>query len=303
MEIQVVIQPMIVIIVLVLIGFFLEKRGTVDRITSKNISTIIMDICNPALMLYSALSGQVQADHTEILTAAGLGAAFYFLLVVIGFLFPRIIRVERSERHFYNAMCVYTNVGFIGIPVAHAILPADGMLFVLVCNVMYSLLFYTHGVIVLSGGKERIRPGKIFSPGTIAAILSLVLFWFRVTPPAVVVELFDYIGGATVFLSMMLLGVAIARSNLIEGMKNIRIWLYVLLRMILFPTALILVLSVVDFPETIENSMCLMAAMPIGNLPLIQAEKTGEDTTLLSGAIAISTIVSMITITVFMSVV
>ena len=301
MEIPIVIQQMLVIAVLVLIGVFLEKRGTVDKITSKNISTIVMDICNPALMLSSALSGQVQADHEDILTAVLLGAGFYFMLVVIGFILPRIIRAERSERHFYNAMCVYTNVGFIGIPVAHAILPPDGMLFVLVCNVMYSLLFYTHGVIVLSGGKEKIRPGKIITPGTIAALLSLCIFWFRFKPTAILGELVDYVGGATVFLSMMLLGVAISRSNLIEGMKNIRIWLYVLLRMILLPTALILILSLVDFPVVIENSMCLMSAMPIGNLPLIQAEKTGENTTLLSSAIAISTIVSMVTITVFMS--
>jgi predicted permease len=44
-----------------------------------------------------------------------------------------------------------------------------------------------------------------------------------------------------------------------------------------------------------------MALMPIGNLPLIQAEKTGEDTQLLSSAIAITTVVSIITITILMT--
>jgi predicted permease len=40
-----------------------------------------------------------------------------------------------------------------------------------------------------------------------------------------------------------------------------------------------------------------MAAMPVGNLPLIQSEKMGEDTSLLSSAITVSTIVSIGTIT------
>ena len=49
-----------------------------------------------------------------------------------------------------------------------------------------------------------------------------------------------------------------------------------------------------------ENAFS-MALMPIGNLPLIQAEKTGDDTGLLSSAIAISTLVSIGTITVLMT--
>jgi hypothetical protein len=40
--------------------------------------------------------------------------------------------------------------------------------------------------------------------------------------------------------------------------------------------------------------------MPVGNLPLIQSEKMGEDTQLLSKGIAMTTIVSMVTITFLM---
>ena len=43
-----------------------------------------------------------------------------------------------------------------------------------------------------------------------------------------------------------------------------------------------------------------MAMMPVGNLPLIQAEKMGEDTGILSNGIAVTTIVSMATITLLM---
>ena len=43
-----------------------------------------------------------------------------------------------------------------------------------------------------------------------------------------------------------------------------------------------------------------MSTMPVGNLPLIQSEKIGEDTRILSGAITVTTIVSMVTITALM---
>ena len=199
-------------------------------------------------------------------------------------------------------MTIYTNVGFIGLPVARAILPENAILYVIVCNVMYSLLFYTHGLVVLSNGKEKMKFSKIFSPGTITAILALVVFWFDYKPPRIINDSISFIGNATVFLSMTLLGVSIARSNFIKGFKNIRIWLYIAIRMIIVPIGLFFALKAMKFNSVTILGLCLMAAMPVGNLPLIQSEKMGEDTEILSNAIAISTIVSIISITVLMSV-
>lgn len=297
-----VLQQMGVIVVLVAIGVFAGKRGIVDTVSSKSISTLVVDICNPALMLTSVLGGSITADHAELLTAGAIAVIFYASMVLIGFVLPPLLHIENDKHRFYNMMCVYTNVGFIGIPVAHAILPPDGMLCVLVCNVMYSLLFYTHGVTVLSGNKERMRPSQILSPGTIAAIISILIVWFRITLPEPVNETIAYVGNATVFLSMLLLGVSIARTRIVDGIKNIRIWLFILVRLIALPALLAVVLRSLNIDPVLTAGMVLMATMPVGNLPLIQAEKTGEDTSVLSQGIAITTIVSVATITGFMTV-
>ena len=176
------------------------------------------------------------------------------------------------------------------------------MLIVLMCNVIYSLLFYTHGVTIIGGG-EKISLRKILSPGTIIAILSIVIFWFRITVPEPISELVAYVGNATVFLSMMLLGVSIARSDIRKGIRDVHIWLYVAIRMVVLPALILVVLKNTGLDTALVGGMVLMATVPIGNLPLIQAEKIGADTTVLSYATAISTVVSMVTITVFMSMV
>jgi predicted permease len=112
----------------------------------------------------------------------------------------------------------------------------------------------------------------------------------------------QYIGNATVFLSMALLGVNIARSDVFSHIKDARIWAYIVLRLVLLPVCIALVLHSFSFDPAATLGMCLMAAVPVGNLPMIQAEKIGEDTTLLSSAIAVTTAVSMITITLIVSV-
>ena len=300
MSIWVVMQQMGMIVILVSIGVYLYKKGVVDNTVSKQLSVIVMDICNPALILASILTGNVDISHKVLLEAVLLGAVFYLFLMVFGALFPILFGVAKEKRRFYNLMVVYTNVGFIGIPVAKAILPDKAIIYVIVCNIMYSLLFYTHGITVLSNGKEKMNLKKAMSPGTIMAFLSLVVCLFKITPPPIVTNSVSYIGNATVFLSMTLLGVSIARSGVRNGFKDLRIWGYIALRMVLLPIAMFYILRAIGCDDVTVLGFCLMATMPVGNLPLIQSEKIGEDTEILSGAITVTTIVSMVTITALM---
>ena len=143
---------------------------------------------------------------------------------------------------------------------------------------------------------------RIISPGTIMSVLSLVVFWYGITLPPILANTIEYVGNSTVFLSMTLLGVSIARSNLWASTKDIRIWAYIVLRMLLVPIGLVLVMRAMKFDPVATLAMCLMAAVPVGNLPMIQAEKIGEDTSILSSAIAVSTAVSIGTITILISI-
>ena len=300
------------ICILVAIGIFLFKKGVVDNVTSKKLSAIVVDVCNPALIMGSILSGNMTATHKDLLTAALLGVFFYGFMVALGFIIPLILRVKRDDRKFYNLMTVYTNTGFLGIPVAKAILPANAILYVIVINIFYSLLFYTHGMFILGRGKETGEGGAVqkkrnpllnlISPGTIMSVLSLVVFWFNIKLPPILANTIEYVGNATIFLSMTLLGVFIARSKIASSLKNLRIWIYILIRMIIIPVAIVFLMRALKFDPTATLAMCLMTSVPVGNLPMIQAEKIGENTDILSSGIAVTTIVSGVTITVFMSI-
>ena len=296
----VILQQMCVIMILVSIGIYLYKKKVVDQTVSQRISAIIIDICNPAMILSSALSGNVTASHKELLSAILVGFLFYVALVLQGALFPFLLRTDKNNRRFYTMMAVYTNIGFIGIPVTKALLPEKAMLYVVICNVVYALLFYTHGITVLSEGREKMNLKKIISPGTIMAIISLFIIWFDYKPPVIISSSVSYIGNATVFLSMTLLGVSIARSRLIEGFRNLRIWGFIVLRMVFVPVIVFFLLHAVGCNNIMVLGFSLMSMMPVGNLPLIQAEKMGEDTGILSNGIAVTTIISMGTITLLM---
>ena len=332
MSISIILQQMGVICILVVIGIYLYQKKVIDNSTSQKLSTIVVDVCNPALILGSILSGHMTATHNDLLIAIALGAAFYVILVILGFVIPRILKSEPYNRKFYNLITVYTNTGFLGLPIAKAILPANAILYVIVINIFYSLFFYTHGMAILHSGIDNtshssennnekaskkintsdtdVNEGKhkhpllaIFNIGTMMALMSLVVYWFEITFPPIISNTIEYIGNATVFMSMTLLGVSIARSNFFKSFKNIRIWLYIVIRMIIVPIIFVVIMYFTGFNNEATLAVCLMAAVPAGSLPLITAEKMGLDTEILSSSIAMTTFMSIFTITAIMSIV
>ena len=155
-----VLKQMTMIAVLVGIGIFLQKRKVLTKEATPVISRIVVDICNPALIVSTILTGNITVTHEEFLKGVGVSACVYLLFILIGYIIPGLIRVPKDERKFYTIMSIYGNVGFLGIPVAKAILPENAMLYVIICNVFYCLLFYTHGVTALSSGREKMNLKK-----------------------------------------------------------------------------------------------------------------------------------------------
>ena len=297
----VVLRQMSMIAILVIIGFGLQKKNVLNEQGIKVISKLVVDICNPVLIVSTILNGNITVTHREFLSGVGVAAVIYAVFILVGSVLPMIIGIPRDERKFYSLMSIYGNVGFLGIPVAKAILSENAMLYVIICNVFYCLLFYTHGIITLSSGKEKMDIKKIFSPGVIMSILALVIFWFDIKFPDVIVKTVDYIGSPTVFLSMVLLGASVARSNFLKDMKDAKLWIFILVRLVCVPALAVLVLKGIGVAEEMVRTFCLMCAVPVGNLPMIQAEKIGERTDILSRGIIVTTVFSFISITAFMS--
>ena len=301
MGVTVVLRQMSVIAILVCIGVYLEKKKVFTEQGTKLISKLVVDICNPVLIVSTILNGNITVTHKEFLSGVGVAAAVYAVFILIGSVLPMLIGVPKDERKFYSLMSIYGNVGFLGIPVAKAILPENAMLYVIICNVFYCLLFYTHGIITLSSGREKMDLKKLISPGVIMSILALLIFWFDIKVPDFIAKTADYVGSPTVFLSMVLLGASVARSNFIRDMKDAKLWIFILVRLVCVPAAAVLILRGIGTADETVRTFCLMCAVPVGNLPMIQAEKIGERTDILSRGIIVTTVFSFLSITAFMS--
>lgn len=125
--------------------------------------------------------------------------------VIFGFLGLRFL--GQSRRVFLPSL-VFANIGNIGLPVCQFAFGQDGLSLAMIYFTISSLLQFTIGEAIAAG---QFRIGKALKvPFLHAALLALLFSLSRRTPPDWLTNATGLIGGMTVPLMLMALGVALA---------------------------------------------------------------------------------------------
>ncbi|MDD3218883.1 MAG: AEC family transporter [Lachnospiraceae bacterium] len=302
MSMLIVFQQMVLIFILMMMGYVLAKKNILSVDGTQQLSWIVVNICNPALVVYSAFDENATATNREVLFMILIAGISFLVLIIIGNFMGAILRVPKDERKFYNLLTVFGNTGFIGIPVVSAVVGTGALIYVAVYNMMFNLIVYTYGIVVLTKGEEDIHTGsiwkKIFSWGTISGVLAIVLFMSRVKVPTMVIDLFTYMGRPTTFLSMVVLGASMAKvkwSEIFQGKQN---FIFSAIRLLVIPIATAFITKPLIANQEIRMVIVLLTAMPMANMPLMLATQYGMNTTKITRVIVLTTILSLFTITI-----
>lgn len=322
MSITVVLQQMIMIFILIGVGMILYKKEMLSEVTSKQISGIIVNVTNPALLICSAFREGPKASLKELGTALIIYMIVYAILIAVSFLIPYILRVPNQYHYCYQMLTVFGNVGFIGIPLASAVLGPESLIFVSIYNLIFNILIYTFGISVLQKAAERqttvaaeseaaiqsakatisdisvasSRWKKLINAGTISAVATIIFYLGNFPVPVIVSSSLTYMGQATTLLSMLVLGVSVAQMTLKDIFSHPRLYGFVLLRQILVPICCILLFRPFISNTLILNTLTLMLTVPAANMPLMLCKQFNIEGDTISQGIILSTILSLVTI-------
>lgn len=307
MSITVVLQQMVMIFILIGIGLLLYKKEMLSEMTSKQISGIIVNVTNPALLICSAFQDGPKVSLQELGMALGIYLIVYIILIAVSFLIPRILRVPDMYRYAYQMLTIFGNVGFIGIPLASAVLGTQSLIFVSIYNLIFNILIYTFGISLLQKAAAKQSPNsdmpvtspvwkKLINAGTISAVATIIFYLSDFSVPAIVPSTLNYIGQATTLLSMLVLGVSVAQMAPKDIFSHPKLYVFTFLRQLLLPIGCILLLGPFTQNPLILNTMALMLAVPAANMPLMLSKQLHVDTDTISQGIILTTILSLVTI-------
>lgn len=311
MSITVVLQQMIIIFILIGIGIILYRRKILSEEGSKQISGLIINVTNPALLICSALEDGPKASLGDLGIAFVSYAAIFAILIAAGFLFPYILRVPKNLHYAYQMLTVFGNVGFIGIPLASAVLGSESLIFVSIFNLLFNLLIYTFGISLLQRAAARqakdgtelpaeqissSRLKKLVNAGTISAAVTIIVYLGNFQVPVILSSALSYTGRATTLLSMLVLGVSVAQIAPKDIFSHPKLYGFTLLRQILVPIGCMLLMRGILDNKLILNTMLLMVAVPTANMPLMLAKQMDMETESISQGIILTTVLSLVTV-------
>lgn len=323
MSITVVLEQMIIIFILILTGIFLYRKKMISEDTSGQISGLIVNITNPALLICSAFDDTPKLPLHELGIGMCVFLLSYAVLILFAYLIPLVLRIPSNERYSYRMLTVFGNVGFIGIPLASAVLGSGCLIFVSMSNLIYNILVYTFGLSTLknaaskqhselcrydrqssgsdepdyrtAAGKENVLH-KLVNAGTVSALLTVIFYLSDIKVPSIISSTLTYAGRTTTFLSMLVLGVSVARMALKDIFSQPKLYAFTLIRQIILPIGFTLMLSLFIKETLILNTCALLLAVPAGNMPLMLSKQLGADESTISRGIILTTILSLATI-------
>lgn len=307
MNIMNVLNQMLVLFVMMAIGYFCYQKKWVNDTTSSQLSKLIVNVTNPILIVNGVLSQQKEDAGNGIWWNIGFVFIYYVLLISVSFVIPWIIGVKKQRFTTYQMMTIFGNVAFMGIPVIRGIYGNGAMIYIAFYILVYNILLYTIGVILCKkasqgqeGHKEKGAWKSIMNPGVVASILAVVIFAFGIKVPDAVQTFCDYMGGVTIPLSMIIIGISLVQANLKEVFKEWKLYLFVLLRMIVLPIGLSLIgkgfVSALEIPEIVFGIFVIQLGMPVGSVIVMLAKEYNADSEFCTKGVVISTLASILTI-------
>jgi predicted permease len=287
----------LILFLIIGLGFFARKHGLLDRTSVHGISHILVNVALPALTIssmqlpYTAETVAI-VSQTLFLAFGYYLAAFLFSLVIC-----RFLPASREETGVFRFMLVFPNVGFMGIPVAGAILGPGALLYVILFGLPFNFFIFTMGVWLLARGRQE-RPGPLLlmTPGFAASVIGLALFAMGYDIPFPVNTLLDWIGKMTTPLAMLMVGALLATLPISRLAGDWRVTLIAILRLIVMPViAFVLLVRFVHDPLLL-GTVVLLIAMPVAANTVLLSEEYGVDATLASQGVFLSTLLSLLSI-------
>lgn len=294
---------MLMLFAMMMTGYAAFRMKVFDDIGQHQISKIVVNVLNPCLVI-SAIAGDRPSDSENLTLQNFISALVFYAFFILAsyvffFLKSRIGKKDIQELKLEQLMLFLSNLGFFGIPVVKALFGDEYVIYLIFYMFLFNIVAYTLGIYIAmpkTKGHKGFSFKLIFNSGTVISMIAIILYLSGIPIPDTVGNFFSYMGNACIPLSMLLIGGSLAQMDLRSVFTDKNIYLYILLRNLIVPGIGILILRMLPFDAAIVKICCLTASMPIAALTGMLAEQYAHKGNYCNKMIAMSTILSVITV-------
>ena len=293
------IQSIVPIIVIIILGYFLQVRGWFKESFGNDLSKLIMNVAMPVAIFTSVLK---YLTLDKLISLSG-GLLYTFIAFILGYLAAfiavEVFKVRPGRRGTMINTFVNANTIFIGLPLNIALFGNQALPYFLVYYITNTVSTWTLGVYLMtSDSKEgaskqaqKFNWKKLFPAPLLGFLVALVFLVLRIPVPSFAESTLTYIGSLTTPLSLAKAGLQTIRFD-----KDTIITLVG--RFILAPVIMLLVLKFFS-PNMVApefRTFMIQSATPaLAVLPILANQGKG-DVEFSTNVVTLSTVLFVIVI-------
>lgn len=301
MDTNVIISQMIILFLILTLGYFIFKIKLVDDNFTKQLSALVIKVTMPALLLSSVLDITERQPLRDVLTSFGIAVALFFIVMpIVGFLLAKLFRVKRNSTGLYVFMATFSNVGFMGFPVISALAGEVGLFYAAIYNLVFNVAVFTLGVWLVNHDKDGESSGfdikLLMSPGVIAALLAIALYFMNIKLPVLLSDTIRSVGSITSPSAMLIIGCTLAKMDVKTVFSDWRLYPWTLIKQIVIPILLWIPLAMIIKNEILLTVTFILFLMPVANNAVLFANTYNGDEELAARSVFLTTLFSLLTV-------
>lgn len=292
MIISTVLGKIISIFIIMFVGIICCKSGIIDDDSKEKFSRLSTQIVSPMVIF---MSFQIDYDRQLLVHMGvlfGLAIGFFLMAIAISQIFLR-------ERNGYDIAVerfavTYANFGYMGLPLAEALLGNMGVIYMAVFIAVYNLFVWSHGIMLLDG--RGFQPKKLINPSMIALVLGLLCFIFQIKIPESPAFAMNSIAAMNTPLAMILSGAIVARIHFGKIFREARLFWVVLLRQIVSAGIFCGMMRFIPIEASMKVIAAVAAACPVASMTITLSIIYHRDSYYATEIFTVSTLLCIITL-------
>lgn len=301
-------QVMLTLFAIVVVGYIAGKLGYMGGTFDKKLSKVVIDITCPALILSSAMTGELP-DRRHILPLLGISVLTYVLLTGVALLLPRFLTKKKDDEGVIGFAMMFGNVGFMGYPIVASIFGHEAVFYAAVLNVVNTFTVFTVGTMLIVGknqestveekemSQKKMLRKVLYSTPMLSAYLTMLIVALEIKDiPEFISQPLTMIGNITVPAALLIIGSSMSQLPLRALLGNSTIYTTTLMRLAVLPVGIHYLMTLLGFSSFVVGINTVVIAMPVATYGTILCLRHGKGTTLITEVTFITTLLAMISI-------
>lgn len=299
MDVMVLAETMVILFVIMMVGYVLNKIGILREESNIVLSELIIKVTGPVLVVSSVCGMQEMTDKKQIFQIFFVGILLYAALIIFSRVIIKLFKLNDDDGNIYSLMLVFMNTAFIGYPVVQALYGEYAIFASSILHMPFQVLIYSYGVYMIQSNGDARKKFNIkdaLNAGVISGIIALIIFLFGVEVPPVLQKILGMIGDITIPLSMILIGSSLALIPIKNVFSSYKIYILSFIKLILMPLITYFISKIFISDEFLIALLVIATSLPAGSMIVMLTNQYKKNVKVASVGVFVTTVISVVTI-------